>query len=30
VAALGQRVRPSLADLFMALTRAPELNRTSR
>jgi ABC-2 type transport system ATP-binding protein len=29
VAALGQRVRPSLVDLFMALTRAPELHRTS-
>lgn len=28
VAALGQRVRPSLVDLFLALTRAPELNRT--
>ena len=27
VTALGRRVRPSLADLFMALTRAPELNR---
>ena len=28
VQALGQRVRPSLVDLFMALTRAPEMNRT--
>jgi ABC-2 type transport system ATP-binding protein len=28
VAALGQRVRPSLVDLFVALTRAPEMNRT--
>ena len=28
VQALGQRVRPSLVDLFMALTRAPEINRT--
>jgi ABC-2 type transport system ATP-binding protein len=27
VAALGQRFRPSLVDLFVALTRAPELNR---
>lgn len=27
VVALGQRVRPSLVDLFVALTRAPELNR---
>jgi ABC-2 type transport system ATP-binding protein len=27
VAALGQRVRPSLVDLFMALTRNPSLNR---
>ncbi|OYU68342.1 MAG: multidrug ABC transporter ATP-binding protein, partial [Burkholderiales bacterium PBB5] len=27
VAALGQRVRPSLVDLFIALTRAPELDR---
>ncbi|HSI49271.1 MAG TPA: ABC transporter ATP-binding protein [Ideonella sp.] len=26
VEALGQRVRPSLVDLFLALTRAPELN----
>jgi ABC-2 type transport system ATP-binding protein len=26
--ALGQRVRPSLVDLFVALTRKPELNRT--
>ena len=24
---LGQRVRPSLVDLFLALTRAPEMNR---
>jgi ABC-2 type transport system ATP-binding protein len=31
VEALGQRVRPSLVDLFLALTRAPELNpRASR
>ena len=29
VAALGQRLRPSLVDLFVALTRAPELNATS-
>lgn len=29
VAQLGQRIRPSLVDLFMALTRAPELNRTA-
>ncbi len=28
VEALGQRVRPSLVDLFVALTRAPEANRT--
>jgi ABC-2 type transport system ATP-binding protein len=28
IAALGQRFRPSLVDLFVALTRAPELNRT--
>jgi ABC-2 type transport system ATP-binding protein len=28
VLALGQRVRPSLVDLFVALTRAPEKNRT--
>jgi ABC-2 type transport system ATP-binding protein len=28
VQALGQRVRPSLVDLFVALTRKPELNRT--
>jgi ABC-2 type transport system ATP-binding protein len=28
VQALGQRVRPSLVDLFVALTRAPEINRT--
>lgn len=27
VVALGQRVRPSLVDLFVALTRAPEINR---
>lgn len=27
VMALGQRVRPSLVDLFVALTRAPEINR---
>jgi ABC-2 type transport system ATP-binding protein len=27
VQALGQRVRPSLVDLFVALTRKPELNR---
>jgi ABC-2 type transport system ATP-binding protein len=27
VMALGQRVRPSLVDLFVALTRAPEMNR---
>ena len=26
--ALGRRIRPSLVDLFMALTRRPELNRT--
>jgi ABC-2 type transport system ATP-binding protein len=26
--ALGQRVRPSLVDLFVALTRRPEMNRT--
>jgi len=25
---LGRRVRPSLVDLFVALTRAPEINRT--
>jgi ABC-2 type transport system ATP-binding protein len=25
---LGQRVRPSLVDLFVALTRRPELDRT--
>ncbi len=29
VAALGQRVRPSLVDLFMALTRNPALNHKS-
>jgi ABC-2 type transport system ATP-binding protein len=28
VLALGQRVRPSLVDLFLALTRRPELDRT--
>ncbi len=28
VAALGQRMRPSLVDLFVALTRKPELDRT--
>jgi ABC-2 type transport system ATP-binding protein len=28
VAALGRRLRPSLVDLFVALTRAPEMNRT--
>lgn len=28
VAALGRRLRPSLVDLFVALTRAPEANRT--
>ena len=28
VQALGQRMRPSLVDLFVALTRAPELNPT--
>ena len=27
VLALGQRLRPSLVDLFMALTRRPEINR---
>ncbi len=27
VMALGQRLRPSLVDLFMALTRRPEINR---
>ena len=27
VRALGQRVRPSLVDLFVALTRKPELDR---
>ena len=26
--ALGRRIRPSLVDLFVALTRAPEINRT--
>jgi len=26
VASLGQRMRPSLVDLFVALTRAPEIN----
>jgi ABC-2 type transport system ATP-binding protein len=29
VAQLGRRMRPKLVDLFVALTRAPELNRTS-
>jgi ABC-2 type transport system ATP-binding protein len=29
VSALGQRVRPSLVDLFVALTRRPELNPTA-
>ena len=29
VLALGQRLRPSLVDLFMALTRQPEINRTT-
>ena len=29
VLALGQRLRPSLVDLFMALTRQPEINRTN-
>ena len=28
VQALGQRMRPSLVDLFVALTRAPEMNRS--
>jgi ABC-2 type transport system ATP-binding protein len=28
VQALGRRVRPSLVDLFVALTRKPELDRT--
>jgi ABC-2 type transport system ATP-binding protein len=28
VMALGQRLRPSLVDLFVALTRQPEINRT--
>ena len=28
VAALGRRLRPSLVDLFVALTRAPESHRT--
>ena len=28
VLALGQRLRPSLVDLFMALTRQPEIHRT--
>jgi ABC-2 type transport system ATP-binding protein len=28
VQALGQRIRPSLVDLFVALTRKPEINRT--
>lgn len=30
VEALGQRLRPSLVDLFVALTRAPELNPATR
>ena len=29
IAALGRRLRPNLVDLFVALTRAPELNRTA-
>lgn len=29
IAALGRRMRPNLVDLFVALTRAPELNRTA-
>jgi ABC-2 type transport system ATP-binding protein len=29
VAGLGQRLRPSLVDLFVALTRRPELNPRS-
>ncbi|MDT7834671.1 ABC transporter ATP-binding protein [Aquabacterium sp. OR-4] len=29
VQALGQRLRPSLVDLFVALTRQPEINRSS-
>lgn len=29
IAALGRRMRPSLTELFMALTRAPELNPTA-
>jgi ABC-2 type transport system ATP-binding protein len=29
VQALGQRMRPSLVDLFVALTRRPELDRTA-
>jgi ABC-2 type transport system ATP-binding protein len=28
VLSLGRRVRPSLVDLFVALTRRPEMNRT--
>ena len=28
IAALGRRFQPSLVDLFVALTRAPEMNRT--
>ncbi len=28
LAALGQRLRPSLVDLFLALTRQPEINRS--
>jgi len=30
VSALGRRMRPSLVDLFVALTRAPELNTSAR
>jgi len=30
VSALGRRMRPSLVDLFVALTRAPELNTSTR
>jgi ABC-2 type transport system ATP-binding protein len=30
VEALGQRLRPSLVDLFVALTRAPEINPVAR
>jgi len=29
ITALGRRMRPNLVDLFVALTRAPELNRTA-